>query len=80
MPTKVNPTKPSPQKLGNSKTDTALDVSAVILTALRAAANLAPVPFLQQAAGVALEIFNTVQVCISLAWFSTPWWTCSLTI
>jgi len=72
MPTKVNPTKPSPQKLGNSKTDTALDVSAVILTALRAAANLAPVPFLQQAAGVALEIFNTVQVCISLAWFSTP--------
>lgn len=42
--------------------DTTLEVSSLVLKTLQDGAQFAPVPFLQDAAGVALEILNAVQV------------------
>jgi len=39
-----------------------LDLSDVVLTTLKEAARLAPVPYLQQSAGLALAIVNIIQV------------------
>ena len=42
--------------------ENSLDISNIVLTTLNDAASMAPVPYLQQAAGLALGILNIVQV------------------
>ena len=42
--------------------ENSLEISNVVLTTLNDAASMAPVPYLQQAAGLALGILNIVQV------------------
>jgi hypothetical protein len=47
---------------GLATTDTALNISFVILTGLKSASQFSPVPFIQPAASLALSIVTNVQV------------------
>lgn len=51
-----------PQANDSSAIDTTLQVSSFVLQVLQDGAQFSPVPFLQDAAGVALTILNAVQV------------------
>lgn len=53
-----------------SSQDLTPDTSDLVLAVLQEAVRLAPIPYLQDAAGLALEIVNIIQV--SLFWFCGP--------
>lgn len=60
-------TKPEKTKVSPSRKalyGLTLDVSSLVLTTLRDAARLAPVPYLMDAAELALGILDIIQVCL----------------
>jgi hypothetical protein len=48
--------------LNSSAQDLALDTSGLVLAVVRDAARLAPLPYLKDAAGLAVGIVNLIQV------------------
>ena len=50
------------QKQQSSSVQTALDTTSLVLTTLRDAGRLTPIPYLQEAAALALGIVTTIQV------------------
>ena len=62
-------TMPSQRASGSDAQKLALDTSDLVLTVLRDAARLAPIPYLKDAAGLALEIVNLIQVSRNLPVF-----------
>jgi hypothetical protein len=53
---------PFSHHLNSSTTNLALDTTDLVLTGVRDAARLAPIPYLKDAAGLALGIVNLIQV------------------
>jgi hypothetical protein len=73
MPARVKSSHTHPvEKLWTSKTDTAFDVSGIVLTTLRDVADLTPFPLLKQSAGLALGLLVIVQACVFFSLFLTP--------
>ena len=55
---------PSKRKTDSGAQNLVLDTSDLVLTVVRDAARLAPIPYLQDAAGLALGIVNLIQVSL----------------
>lgn len=55
-------TMPSKRNTDSNAQNLVLDTSDLVLTVVRDAARLAPIPYLQDAAGLALTIVNLIQV------------------
>jgi len=62
MPSGVQTTVTEGNPSHTSQLDAVLEISSFVLTTLKDAASLSTVPFLKEAAGLALGILDSVQV------------------
>ena len=66
-----NATTQIPRRSGTSKTDAMLAVSDTIVSTLKGVGTLSGLPFIQEAASVALTILAILQVLLNYTFFIT---------
>jgi len=69
-----NATTQIPRRSGTSKTDAMLAVSDTIVSTLKGVGTLSGLPFIQEAASVALTILAILQVLLNYTFFITERW------
>jgi len=70
-PSWQNATPQIPRRLGTSKTDAMLAVSDTIVSTLKDVGTLSGLPFIREAASVALTILAILQVLLDYTFFLT---------